>query len=94
MLAPKKRAELQSATQSFNDKCFKSGKLLEYYLFPDMKGLVSIWNIAFSEESARIAMENPSSAFSDNEFIPLVELDVAQKVMKGMMEAPRKAAKK
>lgn len=94
MLTPEKKAGLYSAGVSFMDKCLKSGKCLEIYYLSDMKGLVTIWDLASSEEGARLSLENPWYPFIDNEFIPVIESDVARKVMEEMLEAAQKTAKK
>lgn len=94
MLTPEKQAEIRLAELSFHDKCVKSGKLLETYYLPDMKGSVTIWDLASSEECARIAIESPANPYGDNEFMPLIERDVALKVMKEMLVKAKKVAKK
>ena len=94
MLTPEKRAEIRSAEISFRDKYVKSGKLLENYYLSDMKGAVAIWDLASSEDAVRIAIESPGNPFANNEIMPLIELDVAQKVMREMAGGTKKKAKK
>jgi len=80
-LAPEKRAQLLMEAYAFLEKYRKAGKLKEVFYTSDMKGMVSIWEIGSSEESARLVIETPTFAFQDIEAQPLIEFDVAKEVV-------------
>ena len=89
-LPPEKRAALQLAAFTFADKYSKSGKLLSSYYLSDLKGMVTIWDVANDEEGVRIAIENPINSFVENEIIQLIDIGAARKVMEAMSEAAQK----
>ena len=93
MLPAEKQAELRAANDSFGDRYKKSGKVLGSYFLADLKGAVTIWDLASEEEMARVSLEVPVIAFLDNKFIPLIEHDVAENLLKEMA-GKAKAAKK
>lgn len=90
-LPPDRQAALRAANIAWIQKYVQSGKCQVIYNFADMKGGVGIWEVASSEEGARLTLEYPMFAFVKQEFIPLVEFDVGARVMKEM-EAAQKPA--
>ena len=80
-LAPEKRLQLMAEAYAYMDKHLKAGKCREMFQTSDLKGSVSIWDIASSEEVARFLVENPLFAFLDIQSQPLIESDVAKKVV-------------
>lgn len=91
-LPPEKQAALSAANAAFVEKYVKSGKCTEIYVFGNMKGAISIWEVASAEEGARLSIESPLFAFSDTEVIPLVEWDAANKARQQMLESAQKVA--
>jgi muconolactone delta-isomerase len=87
-----KQAALRAANFAWLDKYLQSGKCQVVYNYADMKGGMSIWEIASSEEGARLTLEYPLFPFVEQKFIPLVELDIAAKVMKDMQAAAQRPA--
>ena len=79
MLPPERRMEIMQGVVAWIEKYRKAGKCQEVYETADLKGSVSIWEVASSEESARLVLENPMLAFSDLDIQPIVEFDVAMK---------------
>ena len=90
-LPPQARLEVIKGATAFVDKYLKAGKCKDLYFHGDMKGTISIWELQSSEESARLAFENPMSPFLDMEIMPVIEHDVGTKVR---IEALEQAAKK
>ena len=80
-LAPEKRMQLLAEAYAYIEKYRKAGKLKEAFYTPDLKGMVSVWDVASSEEAARLVIENPTLAFQDIETQALIELDVAKEVL-------------
>jgi len=95
MLPPERRMEIMQEVVAFIDKYRKAGKCKEIYETADLKGGVSIWEVASSEESARLMLENPMLAFQDIDIQPLVEYDVAMKAATAYVKKlAKKSAKK
>lgn len=90
-LPPDRQAALRAANFAWIEKYVQSGKCQVVYNFADMKGGMSIWEIASSEEGARLTVEYPLFPFVEQEYVPLVELDVAAKVI-SEAQASRPAA--
>lgn len=89
-LPPEKQAALSAANAAFIEKYLKSGQCKDVYVFGNMKGSISIWDVGSAEEGAHLNLENPLFAFGDQQITPLVEYDTAMKARKEMMEAARK----
>jgi len=75
-----KKRELFARNAEWIDRQRKSGKL-ELYLTPDLRGAVNIWDVESSEEAARLNLEYPLGPFTDFDTQPVVEWDVALKVL-------------
>ena len=90
-LPPDRQAALRTANIAWIQKYVQSGKCQVVYNFADMKGGVSIWEIASSEEGARLTVEYPMFPFVEQEYIPLVEFDVGARILKEMETAQRPA---
>jgi hypothetical protein len=95
MLPPERRMEIGQGVIAWIEKYRKAGKCKEVYETADLKGSVSIWEVASSEESARLVLENPMLAFEDLDIQPLIEFDVAMKAMTAYVKKlTKKPAKK
>lgn len=93
-LPTEKAAELAKAAGAFVDKYRKSGTCKMVYCAVDMKGMVSIWNVASDDEMARVNFAYPLAPFIEIETIPLIDYEAGAKVMQKVMEAAMKATKK
>ena len=58
------------------------------------KGFADIWDVESAEELMRIFLEYPLTPFIEKKIIPVVEYEAAGKIMREMMAAAQKAAKK
>ncbi|GEM_PF-1072461 len=95
MLPPERRMEIMQASVAFIERYRKAGKCKEIYDTADLKGSVSIWEVASSEESARLMVGNPMLAFQDIDIQPLIEMDVAMKAVTAYLQKlAKKPAKK
>jgi hypothetical protein len=95
MLPPEKRMEIMQGLVAWIEKYRKTGKCKEVYETADLKGSVSIWEVASSEEAARLIVENPMLAFADLDIQPLIEYDVAMKAVTAYIKKlAKKPAKK
>jgi hypothetical protein len=90
-LAPEKRLQMMVGSYAYIEKHRKSGKCKEVLHTADLKGSVSIWEVASSEEAARLMIDNPMLAFQDIESQPVIESDVVKKVLTAYV---KKLAKK
>ncbi len=90
-LAPEKRLEIMMGAYAYIEKHRKSGKCKEVLHTADLKGSASIWEVASSEEAARLMIDNPMLAFQDIESQPVIESDVVKKVLTAYV---KKLAKK
>lgn len=91
-LPDEKRASLLQGAMVFGDKYLKTGGCKELYIFSDMKGSVSFWDIDTAEEEMHIAFEYPLSPYIEMELIPVVEYTSASKIMKESMATMQKKA--
>jgi hypothetical protein len=91
MLPPEKRMEIFRGMSAFMEKYINSGKCEHAYFDGDMKGASMVWEVASSEEGARLTTENPMSPFIDIEFRPIVDWKTGLKVQ---MEFMQKMAQK
>jgi hypothetical protein len=64
------------------------------YFAVDMKGLVTIWDVASDDEMARVNLAYPLAHFIEMETIPLIDYEAGGKVMQKIVEATMKANKK
>jgi hypothetical protein len=78
----------------FGGNFFKSGKLLEFYYLCDMKGAVTIWDLASPEEFVRICLDNPLTTFMDDKFVPLIERDAVNNILKEKCAGAKKKGAK
>ncbi len=85
MLPPEKRMEIIEGTNLFIEKQRNAGKCKVIYEHSDLKGAVSIWEVASDEEVARLILENPIAPFSDLDINPVIDYDVAMKAIKGSL---------
>lgn len=91
-LTSEQQASLKQEAMSVAEKYLKTGGCKEVFMFYDMKGSVSFWDVDSAEEWMRIAMEYPLNPYIDQERIPVVEYNTASKIMKESMAAAQKKA--
>jgi hypothetical protein len=89
-LPREKKRELLAKNAEWIDRHRKAGKL-ELYLTTDLRGAVNIWDVESSEEAARLTLEYPLAPFTDFDPQPVVEWEVALKVLMERSAAPVKA---
>lgn len=89
-LAPDKFAEIQAANSAWTQQQIKAGKITETYLFGNAQGAMCIWNVSSSEDMARTLIEWPTRNYVELEVTPLIESDVATKVMQERSAALKK----
>ncbi|MGD0905173.1 MAG: hypothetical protein ABR924_19950 [Terracidiphilus sp.] len=94
MLTRENQTEKISLAASVYEKFFKSGKLLEFYYLCDMKGAVTIWDLASPEEFVRICLDNPLTTFMDDKFVPLIERDAVNNILKEKCAGAKKKGAK
>jgi muconolactone delta-isomerase len=93
-LPPEKKAELRAGAFAFADKYLKNGKAKMIYNFADGKGSASIMDVESAEELMRIYLEYPVTPYVESKDIPVVEYEVAVKIMREMMAASQLAGKR
>ena len=80
-LPQEKREEIVKATWAFVDKYRRSGQLKDIFYTPDLKGGVSVWELATPEEAARVTLESPGYAWQDMDVRSLIDWDVGNKAI-------------
>jgi muconolactone delta-isomerase len=80
-LPPAKLNGITGAAVQLTEKLTKEGKLKQFYMLGNMKGVMAIYDFNSPDDLVRPAYENPMFPFMDVEITPLVEMDVAQKLL-------------
>ena len=77
-----RQIELTEGASAFIDRYRKMGKCRDAYLFPDLKGSISIWETESAEEGAQLFLENPMTPFMDDEVTVILEWDTGMQIMR------------
>ena len=93
VLPPQQQGQLLMTLAAFTDKYVKAGKISDVYIVGDGKEAMFMWNVASNEEWLRVIYENPMRPWANFEIAPVLEWEVAQKLMKERVENLQKSAK-